>query len=162
MAAGIGSALLFIPQPVTETCQEQSRRALMVCTAEHGFVGGFNERMLEAADATLEPSDLLFVLGSRGAALAFERGRTVAWTRPMATRLAGAPDAVDRLTSELYASIARGEIARVDVMFSRYRPGAASTIERRRLLHSMRRPWLPSHRVRSPSTICRHDPCSKS
>jgi F-type H+-transporting ATPase subunit gamma len=134
MAAGIGSALLLMPQPVTETRQEQSRRALIVCTAEHGFVGGFNERMLEAADAALEPVDLLFVLGSRGAALAFERGRKVAWTRPMATRLAGAPDAVDRLTGELYTRIARGEIARVDIIFSRYRQGVASTIERRLLL----------------------------
>lgn len=52
----------------------------------------------------------------------------------MATRLAGAPDAVDRLTSELYARIARGEVARVEVMFGRYRQGAASTIERRLLL----------------------------
>ena len=134
MAAGIGSALLLMPQPVAETRQEQNRRALIVCTAEHGFVGGFNERMLEAADAILEPSDLLFVLGSRGAALAFERGRKVTWTRPMATRLAGAPDAVNRLASELYARIARGEITRVDVMFCRYRQGAASTIERRQLL----------------------------
>jgi F-type H+-transporting ATPase subunit gamma len=134
MAAGIGSALLLMPQPVTETRQEHRRRAFIVCTAEHGFVGGFNERMLEAADAALEPSDLLFVLGSRGAALAFERGRKVAWTRPMATRLAGAPDAVGRLTSELYARIACGEIARVDIIFSRYCQGAASTIERRLLL----------------------------
>ena len=107
MAAAIRSALLLMPQPVTEERQERGRRALILCMAEHGFVGGFNERMLEAAEATLEPSDLLFVLGSRGAALAFERGRKAAWTRPMATRLAGAPDAVDRLTNELYARVAR-------------------------------------------------------
>ncbi|MDA9436879.1 F0F1 ATP synthase subunit gamma [Bradyrhizobium sp. CCBAU 51627] len=134
MAAGIGSALLLMPQPVTETHQEKCHRALIVCTAEHGFVGGFNERMLEAAEATLGPFDLLFVLGSRGAALAFERGRKLAWTGPMATRPAGAPDAVNRLTSEIYARIAHSEIARVDVMFGRYRQGAASMIERRLLL----------------------------
>lgn len=134
MAAGIGSALLIMRQPVTETRQKQSRRALIVCTSEHGFVGGFNERMLEAAQATLESTDLLFVLGSRGAALAFERCRKVAWTRPMATRPAGAPDAVNPVTSEIYARIARGELARVDVMFGRYRQGAASTIEHRLLL----------------------------
>jgi F-type H+-transporting ATPase subunit gamma len=134
MAAAIGAALLLMPQPITETPRERSRRALIVCTSEHGFVGGFNERMLEAAEATLEPSDLLFVLGSRGSTLAFERGRKVVWTRPMATRLAGAPDAVDRLTSELYARIARREVKRVDVMFGRYRQGATTTIERRLLL----------------------------
>jgi F-type H+-transporting ATPase subunit gamma len=134
MAAGIGSALLLMPQPVTETPQQQRGCALIVCAAEHGFVGGFNERMLEAAEAILDPADLLFVLGSRGAALAFERGRKVAWTRPMATRPSGAPDTVSRVTSEIYARMAHGEIARVDVMFSRYRQGAGPTIERRQLL----------------------------
>ena len=52
----------------------------------------------------------------------------------MATRLAGALDAVNSLTNELYARIARGEIARVEVMFARYRQGAASMIEHRLLL----------------------------
>ena len=134
MATAIGSALLLMPQPVTEAQQRRGRCAAILCMAEHGFVGGFNERMLEAAEATLNASDMLFVLGSRGAALAYERGREIAWTRPMATRLAGAPDAVNSLTNELYARIARGEIARVEVMFARYRQGAASMIEHRLLL----------------------------
>ncbi len=134
MATGIGSALLLMPQPLIDPPHKRGRRALIACTAEHGFVGGFNERILEAVDADLEPSDFLFILGSRGAALAFERGRQVVWTRPMATRVAGAPDAVNRLTSELYARMARTEIARVEVMFGRYRQGAASTIEHRLLL----------------------------
>jgi len=134
MATAIGSALLLMPQPVTEAHQRRGRCAAILCMAEHGFVGGFNERMLEAAEATLNASDMLFVLGSRGAVLAYERGREIAWTRPMATRLAGATDAVNSLTSELYARIARGEIARVEVMFARYRQGAASMIEHRLLL----------------------------
>ena len=134
MATAIGSALLLMPQPVTEAHQRRGRCAAILCMAEHGFVGGFNERMLEAAEATLNASDMLFVLGSRGAVLAYERGREIAWTRPMATRLAGALDAVNSLTNELYARIARGEIARVEVMFARYRQGAASMIEHRLLL----------------------------
>ena len=85
-----------VPEPRTS-----GRRALILCAAEHGFVGGFNERLIEAAEAVLRPSDLLFVLGSRGATLAFGRGRKVVWTRPMAARLAGAPDAINRLTNEL-------------------------------------------------------------
>ncbi len=99
IAAAIGGALLLMPQPVTEAQRERGRRALILFTGEHGFVGGFNERTLEAAEATLKPSDLLFVLGTRGAAIVNERGRKVAWTRPMATRLAGAPDAINHLTT---------------------------------------------------------------
>lgn len=132
MADAIGGVLLLMP--VSAAATGRGRRVLILCTSEHGFVGGFNEHLLEAGAATLEPTDLLFVLGSRGAALAFERGREVAWTIPMATRLTGAPDAVSRLTNELYGRIARGEVARVDVMFGRYRQGAATTIERHALL----------------------------
>lgn len=134
MAAAIGSALLLMPQSADEVHQDRDRGALILCMAEHGFVGGFNERVLEAAKAILKSSDLLFVLGSRGAALAFEHGLKIAWTRAMATRLAGAPDAVSRLTNEFYTRIARGEIARVEVLFGRYRQGGGATLERRLLL----------------------------
>jgi len=134
MANAIGSALLLLPRPGPDQHQDHGRRALILCMAEHGFVGGFNERMLEAAEAILKPSDLLFVLGSRGASLALERGRKLQWMKPMATRLAGAPDTINRLTNELYTRIAHGAVARVEVMFGRYRQGAASTIERRLLL----------------------------
>ena len=134
MAAAIGAALLLMPQPIPERRSERGHKALILYAAEHGFVGGFNERLIEAAEAVLKPSDLLFVLGSRGAEIAFERGRKVVWTSPMASRLAGAPDVINRLTSELYTRILRGEISRVEVMFGRYHQAAAATIERHLLL----------------------------
>ena len=134
MATAIGSALALMLHPATEAHQEQAGRAVILCMAEHGFVGGFNERLLEAAEPALKPSDLLFVLGTRGAALAYERGCKVTWARAMATRLASAPDAVNSLTTELYMRIACGQVARIEVMFARYRQGAPATIERRLLL----------------------------
>ena len=134
MAAAVGASLLLMPHLMTQTYGDRGRRALILCSAEHGFVGGFNERLIEAAEAILRPWDLLFLLGSRGAALASERRRKVTWTRPMATRLSGAPDTIDHIARELYARIVRGEISRVEMMFARYRQGVASTIERRLLL----------------------------
>ena len=134
MAAAVGTSLLLMPKLMPQTRGDRGHRALILCAAEHGFVGGFNERLMEAAEAILRPWDLLLVLGSRGAALASERGRKVAWTRPMATRLSGAPDTIDHLARELYARIVRGEISRVEMMFARYCQGVASTIERRLLL----------------------------
>lgn len=131
--AAIGAALLLMAPQVPEPKANEGRRALILCAAEQGFVAGFNERLAEAAEAALKTSDALFVLGSRGASLLYERGREAAWTTPMATRLAGAPGTVGRLTKELYARIARGEISRVEVIFSRYRQGAQSTIARRLL-----------------------------
>jgi F-type H+-transporting ATPase subunit gamma len=135
MAAGIAGALMLMEEgPVTPRQSRAGPRALILCTAEHGFVAGFNERLAEAAEAELKGGDLLFVVGSRGASLLFERGRQPAWTAPMATRLPAAPGVADRLAAELYGRIAKGEVGRVEIMFSRYRQGAQPAIERRLLL----------------------------
>ena len=132
MVASVGTAVLLMEGAAPAV--PGAGKALILCAAEHGFVGGFNEHLLDAADAALAADDTLFVLGSRGATLALERGRQHFWTRPMATRLAGIPDAVNHLTAELYARIARDELSHLDVMFARYRPGGGSTVERNRLL----------------------------
>jgi F-type H+-transporting ATPase subunit gamma len=133
MAQGIGTALLLMPDAALATAAD-GRRALILCAGEHGFVGGFNERLIEAAGAASGEGDLMFVLGSRGAALALERRGRVDWNRPMPTTQAGAPEAASRLADELYSRIARHEIGRVEVMFSRYRQGGGATIETRLLL----------------------------
>jgi F-type H+-transporting ATPase subunit gamma len=133
MADAIGTAILLVREGLAGAQAERGRRAIILCAAEHGFVGGFNERLIEAAEAELKAEDAFFVLGSRGAALALERGRKVSWSAPMATRLMGAPDTINRLTAELYARVADGEISRVEVIFGRYRQGSPPTIERRLL-----------------------------
>ncbi|MGO8915550.1 MAG: F0F1 ATP synthase subunit gamma [Stellaceae bacterium] len=133
MAAAIGRTLLLVPEPRTGQRAARGRRVLILCAAEHGFVGGFNERLIEAAVTDLNPRDALFVLGSRGIALAQERGRPIAWTHAMATRVEGVPDLVRRSTAELYRLVAQRGITRAEVMFARYRQGGAATIERRLL-----------------------------
>jgi F-type H+-transporting ATPase subunit gamma len=133
VAAGIGAALLLMPEPV-QGKEVGGRSALVLCVAEHGFVGAFNERLVEAAETATGDGGALFVLGSRGAALAIERGRQPTWMRPMPTRPPGAPEAIRHLAAELYARMARGEISRLEVMFGRSRQGSAPTIEHRLLL----------------------------
>ena len=71
------------------------------------------------------PDDLLFMLGSRGAALAVERGRQVAWTRPMATRLDGvAGRASIGLPANSMPASRGARFPAWTVMFGRYRQGA--------------------------------------
>jgi len=134
VAAGIADARLLIADDGTPSPAAKAPRALILFTAEHGFIGGFNERLLEAAKATLAVDDLLVVLGSRGAALAAERGHAPAWIQPMATRSAAAPGVARRLSSELYRRIALGELGRVDMIFCRHNRGSLAPIERRSLL----------------------------
>lgn len=133
VAEVIGAALLFV-QGAAEVPASRGRRAMILCASEHGFVGAFNERLLEAAETRLEPTDLLFMIGSRGAAIAYERGWKLAWTRPMASRVSGVPEVIDSVTHELYVRIVRGEIGRIELVSSRFRHGVATSIEHRLLL----------------------------
>ena len=130
-AQAVSSALLLMPTPEPASRTNGSSRTIILCAAEHGFVGSFNERLVESA---LESNAQLFVLGSRGAGLASERGQHLAWSRAMPTHVAAVPDSINALTRELYRRIARGEISRVEVVFGRYRQGASTSIERRLLL----------------------------
>ncbi|MBI1210673.1 MAG: ATPase [Alphaproteobacteria bacterium] len=132
-ATTLTNAIVDTPVPLhiaASAPRASAGQAIVLCTSEHGFVGGFNERML----AAIEPRpDALFVLGTRGAALAGERGMKPDWIHAMATRVAAVAEAVDRLTTELYRRIADGTIGRVDVVFANYRQAGASSIERRAL-----------------------------
>ena len=134
IAAAVADTLPLMAEPAAPPRRPRRRRALVLCAAEHGFVGGFNERLVTRAMAEHGPNDQLFVLGSRGAALVLEHGRKARWSHPMATRCAAAPETVQRLTRELYGGIARGELDGADVMFTRYHAGAAGEVERRTVL----------------------------
>jgi F-type H+-transporting ATPase subunit gamma len=134
MAAGIGAALLLVPAARSARSEAHGRRGLVLCTTEHGFVGGFNERLLDAAQATLAAGDALFLLGTRGAVAAQERRWPSVWTSPMATRPEAAPETTRLVTAELYRHIAAGRLTRVEVMFARHRQMGGTTIERLRLL----------------------------
>jgi F-type H+-transporting ATPase subunit gamma len=132
VAAGILDAFLLIGEPAAPR-GGPSRGATILCMAEHGFVGGFNERMLQAAEKTLG-NDMLFVLGTRGAAFLAEREHPPDWSYPMPTRGAAAPGAVQRLSDELYRRIARGEIARVTLIHAGMQGGQPGPIRQRQIL----------------------------
>jgi len=159
MAAAIGAALLLLPESGAISRTATARRALVLCTAEHAFVGGFNERILDAAEKLLASDDALLVLGSRGAAAARERGRPMMWVYPMATRPEGVPQTIRHLTAELYGWIARGDLARIEVMFARRRQDTGTTIERKLLfpvdltLFALAQPRLPPLHNLPPHTL---------
>ena len=88
---------------------------LIVLCTEQGFVGGFNERLLERAESMKSrAAAVVFIAGTRGAMLAGERGLAFDWSVPMAShandvmRVAGRiSDAVfkrfnDRAASEIW------------------------------------------------------------
>ncbi len=121
VAEAIGTTLPFIDDGRPPAASTRGRtRALVVLAAEHGFVGGFNERLMNRLESLRRPSDLLLVMGSRGAAVAVERGLRPVWTHAMATRSAGALEAAYLLSAELFRRLGPGRLAGVEVLFGRF------------------------------------------
>jgi F-type H+-transporting ATPase subunit gamma len=109
-------------------------RALVVFLSEHGFVGGYNEPLVDAAARAARDGHALYLVGRRGAALCVERGVHPAWQGAMATKMDGVPRIVSRLLQSLYPSIAAGEVVSLGVVFARRRPGARQSVERAAVL----------------------------
>ncbi len=108
-------------------------RGLLVFSSEHGFVGALNEVLMDHASAALD-GGLLFVVGTRGARVASERGIDVSWALPMTTRRDGIPVVARKIATEIYRRFERNEITRLDALFARTRGAGTWAVEQRALL----------------------------
>jgi len=125
IAGALSQALLLTggaPAPARAT-----RPALLLFTAEHGFVGGYGEALAQAALATAGDGPLL-VIGSRGARTLTELGHPPAWSLAMAPHAAGVPLVARRAAAELGQRFVAGEFTRLRVMFGRLESGGRWTI----------------------------------
>ena len=68
----------------------------------------------------------VFIVGTRGAIIAGERGIKPAWSEPMAAHADAIPSFANRLADDLYGYIADGTVAEVDLLFPAPPPVAAS------------------------------------
>jgi F-type H+-transporting ATPase subunit gamma len=106
--------------------------ALVLFCAEQGFAGAFSERVLDSVRPDLADAEV-FMIGTRGSVAAVERGIAVGWDSPMPSHSPGIPKLADVIAEALYTRIAKGEIDRLDAVFSQTRQGHGTAIERRRL-----------------------------
>ena len=134
ISRAIGQALALLPQDVsTSTPQRRARRGLILFCAEQGFAGAFSERVLDAAAGDIRDATSL-IIGTRGAAIASERGVKAAWSAPMAAHVDALPSFANRLADALYGYVASGAVAEVDVIFPRSVSGSGIQIDRHSLL----------------------------
>ena len=132
IALAIGRTLPQVPAARSDTAGRSTRPAVVLFCAEQGFAGAFSERLLDAVRADLSDSEL-FLVGTRGRAVAAEKGVVAAWNSPIPSNSLGIPKLADRISEALYARIATGEIDRLDAVFSEWQPGHGIRIERCRL-----------------------------
>lgn len=134
LKAGVAEARALVAPAGPVSGPGTGPAAYVLCVAEHGFVGAFNETLCEAARNAVAPGDALFVLGSRGAALAAERGLEIAWMHAMASRPSAVPHMVQALLAALYARIAGGTLTRVSVIYMRCQSAGAPEVTARTIL----------------------------
>jgi F-type H+-transporting ATPase subunit gamma len=134
ISRAIGQALSLLPQDVSPSApRRRAKRGLILFCAEQGFAGAFSERVLDTAAGDIDDATSLIV-GTRGAAIASERGVKPAWSAPMAANVDALPAFANQLAEALYAYVASGAVAEVDVVFPRSAPGSGIQIDRHSLL----------------------------
>jgi F-type H+-transporting ATPase subunit gamma len=133
VAKAIGRAFGIAPAPEEDPVGRPAGVALVLFCAEQGFAGAFSERMLEAARTDLGSGAVLFLLGTRGAATAADRGVVAHWDGAMPSHPSGIPMLADRIAEALCHRIAAGAVDRVEVLFSHGAAGHGVPVERRRL-----------------------------
>jgi F-type H+-transporting ATPase subunit gamma len=141
VGAAIGDALLLIDEHTSHDATDRNRGAdrdaavVIVLCAEQGFVGTFNEHVIDAAlasaTASTRPSSTEYLmLGGRGIVTAAERGLSVGWSAPMITHADEVPALADRLTSALFQRLNAGRATRVTVVHATPNPSASvQTVE---------------------------------
>lgn len=111
---------------------EDTALGLVVFTAEHGFVGGFNHRLTEEIRA-IAPRRL-FVVGTRGAAVLREAGLSLDWWGAAAVDTRTVMEVGRRITDDVYALFDRQILARLDMLFGRLLENGTWTLVREPLL----------------------------
>ncbi|HVZ09998.1 F0F1 ATP synthase subunit gamma [Rhodopila sp.] len=132
IAGAIGQALAHVPAaPPAVAGAPQGRRGVVAFCAEQGFVGSFNERVLDAAQhmLTQEPdrSSTLMLIGDRGLMSAAERGIAVAWSAPMIAHPAQAASLANRIVEEIYRQLVAGQMTQITIVHAG--PGPSAVIE---------------------------------
>jgi F-type H+-transporting ATPase subunit gamma len=133
---GLARAIDLLPADRAQAAsgRQSVRPALVLFSAEHGFVGSFTERTLGMANQRDRPRPLLFLVGSRGSALAEERGWKVAWQTPMASQIGAVGATARQVADALYDRFSAGTLSTVDIGYARLGAAGHSELERSRLL----------------------------
>lgn len=141
IAEAITQALPLVPADGAPS-RPRGPGGLVLFGAEQGFAGAFSDRMLAVTEG-LPAGTALFLIGSRTARQASERGLRPVWQAPMAAQTGSLTGLASRIAEALYAALPEAGFGQVAMVFPVWRPGAAFQVERRSLLPLDPR-WFPA------------------
>ena len=116
IAAAIRRVLALLPPAPPEHRRDPQRTAVVVFGAEQGFVGGFTDRVLDAL-AAAPPGAQLFLVGTRAAATAAERGLAPTWRAALPPHPPGIPRLASQIADAVFAGIAAGDLDRLEAIW---------------------------------------------
>jgi F-type H+-transporting ATPase subunit gamma len=128
----IAEALPLLPAD-GPTADTRAPSGMVLFMAEHGFIGGFNDELADAAPRT-ERGAVLFVVGSRGHALIEERGLAPAWATEMATHAGAVIDTARRVAGTLYRRFEQGTLGAAEIVYFSSQRSGRRQLERQSLL----------------------------
>jgi F-type H+-transporting ATPase subunit gamma len=143
VAAAIGEVLRVEPDGRAAAAADETggktrshaRHLVIVMGSEQGFVGMFNEPILDAATRALQSGLCeLIVTGTRGATTAEERGLPIAWSTPMVTHADDVAGFAGNVTDELYRRLEDSLITRVSIIHALPALAAQTEVVQRQLI----------------------------
>lgn len=131
----IGQALSLMPADFRRATEyRRDRIGIILFCAEQGFAGAFSERVLDDVGTKDLANAMTIVIGTRGVALASERGLIPSWSAPMASHVDAIPALANNIADALYAQIAGSAPSTIEMIVPRSTSGGGIRIERQSLL----------------------------
>jgi F-type H+-transporting ATPase subunit gamma len=125
-AASISAALAqVLGDEIEKTVMPSGKTGLLVFAAEQGFAGAFSERVLQASLRARHTA--LYMIGTRGVALAAARGLSPEWSGALPSHTQGIPKLADSISKVIYHAVAQGRIDRLDVIVTHWDAGHVRT-----------------------------------
>lgn len=155
----IRSVLDLLPPAAAAAPTTELPTARVLFGAEQGFVGGFNDPLLEAA-AVAPPfhadgpgtgaGPALLVVGQRTRTLAAERGIEPVWSSPMPLHIQGIPALADRVVEALFRLVTERGVRRFEAVWSGGQPTAGGYALEHRTLFPLDPADFPGRSPRRP------------
>jgi len=134
----IGKALAFLPTVTSEIIHEDvdSSELILVVTAEQGFAGSFNERIMDTVQeyTAHRSTAAILLVGNRGLNVAQERNLTLLDSLSMISRVHAVPKLAMKLADRIYTLISGHDFQRVTLIHPAMNESAELTISIRSLI----------------------------
>jgi F-type H+-transporting ATPase subunit gamma len=133
-ARAVGEARLLAAGPAAvDQAAARGQPGLLVFGAEQGFAGAFAEQVLDAAASGFGEA-YVFLIGSRSAALAAERGLASDWQGELPSRASAIPQFANAIVEAIYAYLGTAGAVAITMIYPVWSVGTGIVITRRALL----------------------------